>query len=78
MSEKHDRALEARREFILERLESGKPFTRRELLDYVFDKAGTTRIAPAYDTSDWIEDMIELRYLREIAPGVYEVKPVRF
>ncbi len=68
MCEKHDRALKALRQYVMER----KTFKLGEVLDYVYDKAGTTRIAPARDVTDWLEDAEEIGYIREIEPGVYE------
>jgi len=68
MCEKHDTALEVLRQFVLE----NEKFEVKELLDHVYRRAGTTRIAPARDIVDWLQDAEEIGYIREIEPGIYE------
>ncbi len=72
MCEKHDRALRALRRYVLEREE----FKLSELSGHVYEIAGTTRIAPARDVRDWIEDMVEVGYLKKVGPGVYKREPI--
>jgi len=69
MCERHDKALKAIREFVIEK----KRFTLGEITKYVMEQAETTRVAPARDLLDWLEDAKELGYIREVEPFTYEL-----
>jgi len=69
MCERTDKALKAIRKFVIEK----RRFKLGEITEYVLKEAGTTRVAPARDLLDWLEDAKELGYIREVEPFVYEL-----